>query len=600
MANVLTRSNDFSRSGHNADEPLLTQQNVASKGIKRSFGLEMQGDLCGSEGQPLIAAIKLKDNTLHNICFAADMAGNAYAWEADTGQLVWKKNIAPYVKGSNAIDAHDINTNWCILSTPVIDLETKAMYLCSWNSPDHSIEKAIFSIHVLSLLDGAPKREQQSLQGVVYSPPNGLPEQKFSSAARKQRAALTISQVKDNAGVSHKVLWIAFGSIIETGSQARGWVIAIDLASWQLASWTSTVKFNGGGIWQGAQGLTVEEKSGDCIGMTGNGAFDGISEFGECFFRLRYTPMENGNKPVITCIDHWSPFSDTGRAGADPTLIDDSLIPLNITGVPGPTNKMEPANPSNFNDFRDQDLGSGGPLLVSELGLLIGAGKDGIAYVMDINKMGKTIPQDFKPSTISNNYAKLKAPPIWFTYFPGFDTSPAPTILTDLDTLFQGKTHHQHSTPVHLKTSEGHRIFTWGENGNLRVWSIDASGVLKYLACSAEVASIESPANADSHGGMPGGMLSGSSNQGSKGTPLIWALIPYGDANKHRTNGRFLVYDAENWTDFPDGSKQIRVLWDSQRWNIQFLFNKFNIPTVANGKIYVPTYNSRIDVYELS
>ena len=74
MANVLTRSNDFSRSGHNADEPLLTQQNVASKGIKRSFGLEMQGDLCGSEGQPLIAAIKLKDNTLHNICFAADMA----------------------------------------------------------------------------------------------------------------------------------------------------------------------------------------------------------------------------------------------------------------------------------------------------------------------------------------------------------------------------------------------------------------------------------------------------------------------------------------------------------------------------------------------
>ena len=123
---------------------------------------------------------------------------------------------------------------------------------------------------------------------------------------------------------------------------------------------------------------------------------------------------------------------------------------------------------------------------------------------------------------------------------------------------------------------------------------------LAAYACSAEIASVESPVSNFQHGGMPGGMISGSSNGGQSGTVLIWALIPYGDANTMISQGRFLVYDADNWGSFPDGSKQIRVLWDSQKWALSFKFNKFNIPTVANGKIYLPTYESRIDVYGLA
>ncbi len=309
-----------------------------------------------------------------------------------------------------------------------------------------------------------------SLEGVNYSVP-GLPMQKFSSAARKQRAGLAISHVKDAGGHMHKVLWVACGSVQETGPQARGWVIATDLATWKSCGWTTAVRFNGGGIWQGAQGLVVDAATGDCFGMTGNGAFDGVTEFGECFFRLRYTPEHGGQAASLACVDHWSPFSDTGRAGADPTLVDDSLITKNPKpgGEEGPTNQMDAVNPSNFNSFLDQDLGSGGPLLIPELRVFVGAGKDGIVYVLDADKPGQTRPADFAPDKIAQNYAKLKSPPSWFTFFPGFDMSAAPTRLTDLDTLFQGKTHHQHSTPVHLRLATGHhRLFTWGENGNLR------------------------------------------------------------------------------------------------------------------------------------
>ncbi|MEO7336952.1 MAG: hypothetical protein ABIV63_10255 [Caldimonas sp.] len=610
MTNVLTRSNDASRSGHNASEHVFTSASVGTRGIRRLFSLDMQGDPRGSEGQPLIAEVKLSDGRKQTVCYAADMAGNVYAWDVSAAQPVrlWKKAVATPVVGTRAIDSWNINVNWCFLSTPVIDIEVGAIYLCSWSSPDGSVDKASFHVHALSLVDGHALMQPLSLEGVVYAPA-GLPVQRFNSAARKQRSGLTLSKVKSAEGVVHKVLWVACGSVKETGPQARGWVIAIDLASKKMCGWTSAVKHNGGGIWQGAQGLTVDPKTGDCLGMTGNGAFDGITEFGECFFRLRYSP-DRGRVPAsIACVDHWSPFSDTGRSGADPTLVDDSLIPnqglqgANAEAEEGPTNPAHTINPSNFNSFLDQDLGSGGPLLLDDLGLLLGAGKDGIAYVLNASRMGKTKPSDFAPDKISANYAKLKSPPIWFTYFPGFGVTAAPTRLTDLDTLFEGKTHHQHSTPVHLKLASGHRLFTWGENGNLRAWTIDASGVLRYLACSAEVASPQAPgpnSNPPGAGGMPGGMLSGSSNEGAGGTALIWALVPYGDANREISAGRFLVYDAETFARFPDGSGQIRVLWDSERWGLTFHFNKFNVPTVANGKVYVPTYDSRIDVYGLA
>ena len=72
--------------------------------------------------------------------------------------------------------------------------------------------------------------------------------------------------------------------------------------------------------------------------------------------------------------------------------------------------------------------------------------------------------------------------------------------------------------------------------------------------------------------------------------------IPYGDANAQVVGGRFLVYDPVNLA--ADGS--LKVLWDSQRWNIQFLFNKFNPPVVDGGQIYVPNYNGGVDLYRLA
>jgi hypothetical protein len=44
-----------------------------------------------------------------------------------------------------------------------------------------------------------------------------------------------------------------------------------------------------------------------------------------------------------------------------------------------------------------------------------------------------------------------------------------------------------------------------------------------------------------------------------------------------------------------DGS--LKVLWDSQRWGVQFLFNKFGSPGIDGGQIYAPNYDGGVDVY---
>ena len=91
-----------------------------------------------------------------------------------------------------------------------------------------------------------------------------------------------------------------------------------------------------------------------------------------------------------------------------------------------------------------------------------------------------------------------------------------------------------------------------------------------------------------------------SANGAMPNTAVLWACIPYFDANTAVGPGRLLAYDATSFGTFGDGSKQLRVLWDSQEWNLGFSFCKFTPPVVANGKVYVPTYDARVDVYGLA
>jgi hypothetical protein len=44
----------------------------------------------------------------------------------------------------------------------------------------------------------------------------------------------------------------------------------------------------------------------------------------------------------------------------------------------------------------------------------------------------------------------------------------------------------------------------------------------------------------------------------------------------------------------------LKLLWDSTRSGVRFNHAKFNLPVVADGRLFVPTYDGRVDVYMLN
>jgi hypothetical protein len=272
------------------------------------------------------------------------------------------------------------------------------------------------------------------------------------------------------------------------------------------------------------------------------------------------------------------------------SLKDAKLTPMvNDQGVP--TLLVYPAMATGA--WADEDWGSAGPACILALGVCVAAGKDGIAYPIKTTDPGETTIADL--ANPKSNCAKLAAPPVWLTMSPG-PVDPCPTDPQTLNFFPWGDTAHLHMTPVQFydPVLKSWTLFAWGENAQLHKWVVSSTGKLTYVAQSHEYASADVRGNPP--GGMPGGFCSGSSNGADPDSALLFCTIPYGDANAQVVNGRLLVYDPVHLA--ADGS--LKVLWDSQRWGVQFLFNKFDPLVIDGGQIYVPNYNGGVDLYRLT
>ena len=249
-------------------------------------------------------------------------------------------------------------------------------------------------------------------------------------------------------------------------------------------------------------------------------------------------------------------------------------------------------------DWSDEDWGSAGPACIFQIGICVATGKDGIGYPIKTANMGGTSVADL--NNPAANCAKLAAPPSWLTASPGKDVPTCPNDPRKLNFFPWNDTIHLHMTPVQFfdPLLNSWTLFVWGENSQLHKWGVSHRGMLTYIAQSHEFASVDVRQGDPAHpfGGMPGGFCTGSSHGGDPDSAILVCTIPYGDANKEVTNGRLIVYDPVHLA--PDGS--LKLLWDSQRWGIPFLFNKFDPPVIDGGLIYVPNYDGGIDVFRLT
>lgn len=610
---IYTRNYDNDRSGDNLNETILTPNYLLTKGIVLRTVIPVNGDARGMESQPLILpGVKLANGTVHNILVLPSMANQVRGVDAETGADIWDVTLCNPALGGASIDMHLINQHWGVLSTGVIQPSTQRVYMVAWCSANGTPQSAQHYVYSLNLKDGT-----QANPPVLVTGTSG--NQTYDSQMRKQRSSLVIEPID-----GHDTIFWASGTVLETGNGAAGWMFAYDCDSNKITAVLAMSQGRGAGIWMGGQGLAADSSK-YLYAITGNGSFNAAGDWGESIVKIQYTsPYTSGSgKGALTVVNNWTPYSDAGRTGQNPQLSSPTLtvsanklsgvsavtqemqatpmpvgggMKINMAGAKvvasGPTTETGgvaqlyyPTGQGPDAAWNDEDLGSGGGTLIEQYKVYLATGKDGIAYPVNTANMGKTQPADF--ANAAANCAKLAAPPVWATASPG-PVNPCPQDQTVLDFLPWGKTRHLHMTPVqYMSPVDGLHIFVWGENSQLHDWKMNNTGVMSYVAQSNELASVNVTR---SPGGMPGGFCTLSSNQNKLGTAILWCSIPLGDANAQIVNGRLLAYDPENIITNADGTKSLKVLWDSAQWGINYVFNKFMPPVVWNGYVYLPNY----------
>ena len=342
MQPVLTRAYDNNRSGANTKETVLTAANVKAQGIRKYFGLPLEGDARGAEAQPLILpSVPMPDGNKRDVLIQASMNNLVFAFDANDSDILWTQKLGVPIKGGPSIDMHGINDHWGILPTGVIDPDAYLTYQLAWTSPDGTPQKGVWNLYTLDIRTGQLVGSPVQFSGLTYQPTGGT-LQHFNSTMRKCRSSLAFV---NNGGV--KTVFGACGTVLETESGAAGIVWAYDVASGSLSMTTLTAG-DGAGMWMGGQGLVARVENGVVYlyGVTGNGSFNGVDNFAESAVKIKYIPPTQGNwktidvplsqcghdatncretfRPILVqaslaVVDHWTPYTDEGRIGGDVT-----------------------------------------------------------------------------------------------------------------------------------------------------------------------------------------------------------------------------------------------------------------------------------------
>ena len=237
-------------------------------------------------------------------------------------------------------------------------------------------------------------------------------------------------------------------------------------------------------------------------------------------------------------------------------------------------------SPWNTDDLssKDIDLGAGGVLLLPNTNLLVGGGKEGKMYLLDRDRLGGFCAECNEATSDTRIVQWFQA-----TGVPNHGLPPLPTAQHS-----RGY-HHIHGAPVFWDSPRhGALLYVWGEDDWLRAYRFNGAR-LDPAPVDSSAASVTTPARS-----MPGAMLSLSADGKRSGTGILWASHPLaGDANRQVVHGLVRALDAENLS---------RELWNSGQNMARDdvgTYAKFNPPTVANGKVYVPTFSNKLVVYGL-
>jgi hypothetical protein len=509
--NVTTHRYGNARLGWNAGETALTPAAVMKPdGFGKLFSRNVKGQVWA---MPLyLSGLQVTGKARQNALVVATASNVVYAFNADdpaAGDPLWMTDLgtpAPYVPMSSP-DFAAKGYCWCtdfmpevgITATPVIDLKTGTLYVVSKHYEAGFVQR----LHALDLTTGkertgSPVVLAAAVPGTGDTTTGGMI--RFDPQRHLNRSALLL------AGGA---LYIAFASHGDTRPWF-GWVLAYDAATLkQVGVWNSIPNGYGAGIWMSGSGPAADDQD-NVYFSTGNGATNpdpNNPQLGEAVVKL--TRMPAGLR-----------LADWYVAGKYKML-----------------------------DGADLDLGSSAVLLLPKGNLLIAAGKEGVAHVLDRTSLGK---------------------------YSATDAQVVQILKGDAANDMTGK--FQKSGFVYWEGPAGPMVYTWPKGSKLLGFKLNGAKFDAAPALSGAVA-------------PPGGDISISSNGAAGG--VVWGYdSPDGNTATYHRPGRLRAFDATT----------LAELWSSDTNKARDQpgeYVKYGFPMVANGRVHVITLSGRIDVYGL-
>ena len=338
QVSVVTGLNDNGRTGANLSESTLTTSNVNVNQFGKIFSRSVDGFIYA---QPLYVPNVSIAGGVHNVVYVATMNNKVYAFDADDPSAstpLWQTSLGTAVPATATYLPNDQTGGLAptsgILSTPVIDPSTSTLYAVALVLQG---ETPVYQLHAIDLLTGAEKPNspvviQGSLAGTGPDSQSGVIT--FDAHQHLQRTGLLLSNGK---------IYFGFASYSDIDPY-HGWIFGYDAATLQQTAIQNLTPGGRGGVWQSGGGLSADP-NGFLYVCSGNGTWDGVTNFGESCMKL--DPSQG-----LAVVDYFTPYN---------------YDPLNTN---------------------DDDLGAGRPMLVPGTNYVVAGGKQRQAYVMDRNNLG--------------------------------------------------------------------------------------------------------------------------------------------------------------------------------------------------------------------
>jgi hypothetical protein len=380
LAGVTTYHNDVSRDGANVQEYALNTGNVATATFGKLFSCTVDGAVYA---QPLwVPNVSIGGGT-HNVIVIATQRDWVYVFDADASPCTtyWKNQFIPSGEtyGNNSeLQTEDIYPDLGITGTPVIDSSSSppTIYFVT-KTKNNGTTNYHSRLHAVSLTTGAEGTNSPvNIAASVAGNCDGGTTVAFDPMRQNQRPGLALV---------NGVVYVGYGSHGDEGNW-HGWLLGFQTGDLTAAPSAFTTTPNGlssplpppappcgAGIWM-AGGAPAVDANNNLFVTTGNGAFDGVTDFGDSYLRL---------SPSLSVMDSFTPSNQS-------TL-----------------------------DEGDTDVGSSGTaVLIDQTNgpvphLLVGASKAGVFFVINRDKMGGFKSTDASVQEFSLGGASFSTPGFW-------------------------------------------------------------------------------------------------------------------------------------------------------------------------------------------